>query len=65
MGHQPAADHLDLWRGIDDAVCREALRVAPAVPVWAARQAADPRREDRPNVERTPKPAMPRVPEPA
>lgn len=29
MRQDPGTDHLDLWRGIDDAVWREAPSVAP------------------------------------
>jgi hypothetical protein len=30
MRQQQAGDHLDLWRGIDDAIWREAMRALPA-----------------------------------
>jgi hypothetical protein len=33
MQNQAAADPLDLWRGIDDAVWREALRAAPPAAI--------------------------------
>jgi hypothetical protein len=58
MGHEPAADHLLLWRGIDDAVWREALRrVPPARP--------PPRVDNLWRAPRAPQPARPKVPEPA
>ena len=63
MGYQAAADHLSLWRGIDDVVWREALRstrprraTAPLPDLW---------REDRRTPERAPEPALPLVSEPA
>jgi len=64
MRHEPTADHLDLWRGIDDAVWREALReVRPrAVPVPLPM--ADIRRK-QPAMRASPQPALVRVSEPA
>ena len=32
MGYQQPVDHLALWRGIDDAIWREATRTIPAEP---------------------------------
>jgi hypothetical protein len=60
MRHAPAADHLDLWRGIDDAVWREALRLAPP----PRPRFAPPRVAGRPVEERTTAPAATKVPEP-
>ena len=53
MGHEPAVDHLELWRGIDDAVWREALRRVPPAARLLSLVAA----ERRPNEERAPEPA--------
>ena len=36
MGHESAIDHLELWRGIDDAVWREALRPTAHPPATRA-----------------------------
>ena len=37
MGYQQPVDHLALWRGIDDAIWREATRTIPAEPRPAIR----------------------------
>ena len=58
MRHQQAGDHLDLWRGIDDAIWREAIR---ALPAPAARIAMPPTRA--PATDRPPAPAAPKVAE--
>ncbi len=56
MRQEPAADHLDLWRGIDDAVWREAARAMPrrAAPPPIPSLASPP-----------PAPTARKVPEPA
>ena len=56
MRHQQAGDHLDLWRGIDDAIWREAMR---AVPGPAARVALPPVRA--PAADCPPVPAAPKA----
>ena len=58
MGHSAPTDHLELWRGIDDAVWREALRP----PVRAAAGLAIPLAKP---TDRAPHPVVTRVPEPA
>jgi hypothetical protein len=62
MGYQQPVDHLALWRGIDDAIWREATRTAPAEPRLAIRLMGG--AERRP-VERPATPAPVKVAEPA
>jgi len=64
MGYEPATDHLELWRGIDDAVWREALRQVPPAPARRPPHAADRWNDTRRQGERAPQPAAARVPEP-
>jgi hypothetical protein len=59
MRQAPATDHLELWRGIDDAVWREAARIAPPPRLTAA-----PPRPVAPRVEeRRRPPVAPKLPE--
>jgi hypothetical protein len=61
MGCEAPTDHLELWRGIDDAVWREALRPpAPARLAIPAVAAADRSRSGP-----APHPVLTRVPAPA
>jgi hypothetical protein len=60
MRQDPTADHLDLWRGIDDAVWREALRALPSPRAGFA----PPRPEGRRVEERAKPPVAAKIPEP-
>jgi hypothetical protein len=59
MRQAPATDHLDLWRGIDDAVWREAGRIAPP----PRPDAVPPRPAERRMEERRRPPMAPKLPE--
>lgn len=65
MRQNAAADHLDLWRGIDDAVWREALRIAPSPSrSIAPPRSAERRVEERRVEERSTARVATKVPEP-
>jgi hypothetical protein len=57
MGYSAPTDHLELWRGIDDAVWREALRPPLSAAALAIPAAAPPGRAPHPVVTRVPEPA--------
>ena len=58
MLNEPVSDHLELWRGIDDAVWREAARVAP----FAMSRKLPPALVPEP---RAAEPKLSKIPEPA